>query len=69
MNTKLLKMARRRLRIVKRDYDYELQARNDSRWEYLYDGSLPETLRIMHAHMRLNLREYYIEVNKPTVIC
>lgn len=69
MKIKLLKRARRHLRIIKREYDYELQYKNDTNWEYLYDGALSETLRIMHNHMRRNLQQFYVDANKPEVIC
>ena len=69
MNVKLLKRARHDMRIISRDYDFELQFKNADHWEYMYDGSLSETLRIMHNHMRINLKRFYIHTNAPKVIC
>jgi hypothetical protein len=69
MKTRLLKMARRHLRIIVKDYAYELQYKEAEHWEYLYDGTLSETLRVMHNHMRRNLKPFYIETNAPKVVC
>lgn len=69
MNTKLLKMARRNMRIIARDFDVELQFKDSDHWEYMYDGSLSEALRVMHNHMRRNIKPFYIHTNGPKIIC
>ena len=68
MKIALLKRSRRRLRIIARKHDTELQVRDNERWEYLYNGPVSESLRVMHNHMKVYLKPFYDAKNAPKII-